>query len=210
MPRKKQKKEKVVKEGKIAPNGQLVSNGHRVHLWNLVRQGRLLEGQKYAAEWGLEMPKSVPKEVIERRPPGADESVIREDLPEGTQRSLEGTAAMLWGGKWQCVPDGSGGFRVRVMPRDEVVVKAEEKVPEGIQAFAPAREPLPAAARYAKVVRNATNPLLKGIRFEDNGMEDRLWVSYRQNARGLVVVGKVVAVTWNEDEVQGGWKLWRK
>lgn len=89
-------------------------------------------------------------------------------------------------------------------------VKAKEWVYEAMPEFKPCREVLPREARWAKVIKVGMNRYLREIRFEDNGEVEKLWVTARQVERKMAEMGKVVAVTWNEDEMQGGWKMWVK
>ena len=107
------------------------------------------------------------------------------------------TAATLFGG-----PNGPETAREAEERREWERTHPEE--------FRPAREALPKEARWARVTGGAVNPLLRRIRFDDNGLEDRLWITRRESARGYAVVGRAVAVTWNEDERLGGWRLWRR
>lgn len=88
----------------------------------------------------------------------------------------------------------------------EEVERCRKFIPE----FKPAREVLPVGCRWAQVVGQAMNPLLKRVRFEDNGKEEGLWVTIRQNAKGMGDRGKWVAVVWSDDvdNGKGGWKIW--
>lgn len=80
--------------------------------------------------------------------------------------------------------------------------------------FKPPRDPLPREARYALIVGEFKNPLMKRIFFQDDGPErgrhETLWVTRRQLALGLASRGRTVAVTWNDDPEREGWKLWIK
>lgn len=79
-----------------------------------------------------------------------------------------------------------------------------------IPVFKPAREVLPVGVRWCQVVGAAMNPMLKRVRFEDNGKEEGLWVTGRQNLRRMVERGKWVAAVWDDEREngKGGWKLW--
>lgn len=96
----------------------------------------------------------------------------------------------------------------------DVRVGTEGSGPPPIEPFKPVREAVPEGVRWARVVREAPNPLLKGIRFEDEGLNSEvkaLWVSWIQGKNGgRGLLSRVVPVWENEDREQGGWTIWRK
>ena len=79
-----------------------------------------------------------------------------------------------------------------------------------IPEFKPKREVLPVGVRWAVVTREATNRYLKQVRFEDNGLEEGMWVTARQLASGLANRGRWGGVWWCDFAAKGmgGWVMW--
>ena len=73
-----------------------------------------------------------------------------------------------------------------------------------------ARDPLPYGVRWAEVVGEPANRLMKSVRFLDDQQTGVAYVSFRDNARcGERMLGRILALRRNDDKLQGGWVVWR-
>lgn len=98
------------------------------------------------------------------------------------------------------------------------LAKAEEYV---YPDFKPVREPLPDGVVYARIKREMAHELQKVAELEEDGhlppmqrRERLVWMSLREqkdavNRKGRLV-GQVFPIEVNPDDLQGGFRVWRR